>query len=121
MKKNNYLFFNLTAIMVVTLFSQSAFAGQGNYSKIKNKAWGKCLNLQDHANKNGGLPNVWDCVTHPDQEWEIQNVGNGYVKIKNRAWGKCLNLQDRANKNGGLPNVWDCVTHPDQEWLIYDR
>uniref|UniRef100_UPI00115C3D70 RICIN domain-containing protein n=1 Tax=Pseudanabaena sp. UWO311 TaxID=2487337 RepID=UPI00115C3D70 len=44
------------------------------FVKIKNRNWGKCLNLQSNATQNGGLPNVWDCVSHPDQEWKIEAV-----------------------------------------------
>ena len=91
---------------------------QSGYTKIRNRAWGLCLNLQEHANRNGGLPNVWECVDHADQEWQIQHIRGGYVKIRNRAWGRCLNLQDHENRNGGRPNVWECVDHADQEWQI---
>ena len=47
-------------------------AGDG-FVKIENRAWGKCLNLQDHADENGGIPNVWECTNHPDQEWKVQS------------------------------------------------
>ena len=74
--------------------------------------------MQSNATQNGGLPIVWDCVSHPDQEWKLEDAGNGFVKIRNKNWGKCLNLQSNATQNGGLPIVWDCVSHPDQEWKL---
>jgi pimeloyl-ACP methyl ester carboxylesterase len=90
------------------------------FVKFRNKNWGRCLNMQSTQNQNGGLPNVWECVSHPDQEWKIEDAGNGFVKLRNKNWGRCLNMQSTQNQNGGLPNVWECVSHPDQEWKIED-
>jgi hypothetical protein len=90
------------------------------FVKLRNKNWGRCLNMQSTQNQNGGLPNVWECVSHPDQEWKIEDAGNGFVKLRNKNWGRCLNMQSTQNQNGGLPNVWECVSHPDQEWKIED-
>ena len=87
-----------------------------SFIKLRNRNWGRCLNLQS-ATQNGVQPNVWECVPHPDQEWKIEDVGNGFVKLRNRNWGRCLNLQS-ATQNGVQPNVWECVPHPDQEWKI---
>jgi hypothetical protein len=90
------------------------------FVKFRNKNWGRCLNMQSTQNQNGGLPNVWECVSHPDQEWKIEDAGNGFVKLRNKNWNRCLNMQSTQNQNGGLPNVWECVSHPDQEWKIED-
>lgn len=89
----------------------------GNH-KIRNRAHRKCLNLQN-GNRNGALNNSWDCTQHPEQEWRIENMGDGYVRFRNHAHGKCLNLQNAA-ENGVQTNVWDCTRHPDQEWKIED-
>ena len=32
--------------------------------------------MQNNATQNGGVPIVWDCVSHPDQEWKIEAVGD---------------------------------------------
>ena len=88
----------------------------GAFVKLRNKNWGRCLNLQN-ATQNGVNTNVWECVSHPDQEWKIEDAGNGFVKLRNKNWGRCLNLQN-ATQNGVNTNVWECVLHPDQEWKI---
>lgn len=63
---------------LVYLMTSDGIVSQGDIGlvdrglyKLKNKNWGKCLNLQSGENKNGGLPNVWECTTHPDQEWYL--------------------------------------------------
>ncbi|MGQ4647644.1 RICIN domain-containing protein [Lyngbya aestuarii] len=89
---------------------------EGRWVRIQNRNWGSCLNLQN-ADRNGVGVNSWECVSHPDQEWKITDVGNGYVRIQNRNWGSCLNLQS-ADRNGVGVNSWECVSHPDQEWRI---
>ena len=108
----------LTLFPIAPILTGQEVKAQTPSFKIRNKAWRRCLNLQDDQAKNGGLPNVWECVSHADQEWAIESAGNGFYKIRNKAWGKCLNLQDDQVRNGGLPNVWECVSHPDQEWII---
>ncbi len=45
-----------------------------SFVKLRNKNWGRCLNLQS-ATKNGVPTNGWDCVSHPDQEWKIETAG----------------------------------------------
>ncbi|WP_190303462.1 RICIN domain-containing protein, partial [Pseudanabaena sp. UWO311] len=67
----------ITSLLVLGLspffqLGQFAKAESSSFVKIKNRNWGKCLNLQSNATQNGGLPNVWDCVSHPDQEWKIE-------------------------------------------------
>ena len=90
--------------------------GVGTLVKLRNRNWGRCLNLQS-ADRNGVKTNAWECVSHPDQEWKIEDAGNGFVKLRNKNWGRCLNLQS-ATKNGVETNAWECVPHPDQEWEI---
>ena len=84
--------------------------------KLRNRNWGRCLNLQS-ATQNGVATNAWECVSHPDQEWKLEDAGNGFVKLRNKNWGRCLNLQS-ATQNGVTTNAWECVSHPDQEWKI---
>ena len=95
---------------------RNQLANGGPFVKLRNRNWGRCLNLQS-ATQNGVQTNAWDCVSHPDQEWKIEDAGNGFVKLRNRNWGRCLNLQS-ATQNGVQTNAWDCVSHPDQEWKI---
>ena len=96
--------------------ASSSITPVGKLVKLRNKNWGRCLNLQN-ATQNGVAANAWDCVSHPDQEWKIEDAGNGFVKLRNKNWGRCLNLQN-ATKNGVTANAWECVSHPDQEWKI---
>jgi pimeloyl-ACP methyl ester carboxylesterase len=94
--------------------------GLSSFKRIENKASGRCLDLQEQNNRNGGFANVYDCVDHPNQAWKINDLGNGYVKIENKASGRCLDLQEQNNRNGGFANVYDCVDHPNQAWKIND-
>ena len=88
------------------------------HKRIVNKASGKCLDLQEQNNRNGGFTSVYVCVDHPNQTWKINALDNDYVRIVNEASGKCLDLQEQNNRNGGFANVYDCVDHPNQTWKI---
>ncbi|MCX5965125.1 MAG: RICIN domain-containing protein, partial [Cyanobacteria bacterium] len=57
----------------------------GSFVKLRNKNSGRCLNLQN-ATQNGVAANAWECVSHPDQEWKIEDAGNGFVKLRNKNW-----------------------------------
>ena len=98
--------------------ASSSITPLGKLVKLRNRNWGRCLNLQN-ATQNGVATNAWECVSHPDQEWKIEDAGNGFVKLRNKNWGRCLNLQN-ATQNGVAANAWECVSHPDQEWKIED-
>jgi len=97
------------------LISQTS---SGSFVKLRNKNWNKCLNLQN-GTQNGVKTNAWECVSHPDQEWKIEDASNGFVKLRNKNSGRCLNLQN-GTQNGVTTNAWECVSHPDQEWKIED-
>lgn len=51
--------------------------GTGWY-KLRNAEHGLCLNLQTWGAHDGGLPNVWDCADHGDQEW--------FIMLKDEVW-----------------------------------
>ncbi len=108
------VFFNLG------LFAGASQAWDDQWLKIANRGWSMCLNLRDQGAFNGGFPDVFGCVEHPDQEWWIEDIGGGWYKIRNRSWNMCLNLQPHEAYNGGRPNVWACEPHPDQEWRVED-
>lgn len=50
--------------------------GQRLVAQIYNLNHNMCLNLQNNGNYNGGLPNVWECTTHPDQYWYIETLSD---------------------------------------------
>ena len=64
-----------------------AAAARSSFVKLRNKNWNRCLNLQS-ATQNGVTTNAWECVSHPDQEWKIEDAGNGFVKLRNKNWNK---------------------------------
>ena len=50
---------------------------QSGWIKLRNRNYSsKCLNLQAPENRNGGIPNVWDCVSYPDQDWKIETLSS---------------------------------------------
>ncbi len=58
---------------------------------------------------------IWECVDHPNQLWDIENLPAGRFRLKNRASGFCLD-SDGAATNGGAVRMWQCVAHPNQSW-----
>ena len=92
--------------------------------KIRNRNWGKCLNLRSHFNREGGHPDVFGCLTHTDQEWVLSIVGSspqqdrGTVTLSNKSWGKCLMLSSAEAFNGGVLSAGNCSNSANQQWLV---
>ena len=77
---------------------------------------GTCLdaNSNDYP-KNGDNIQLWDCNTHPEQEWTLTASG----QVKNASTGMCLDANSNDYpKNGDNIQLWDCNTHPEQEWTL---
>jgi surface antigen len=77
---------------------------------------GMCLdaNSNDYA-KNGDNLQLWQCNTHPEQEWTLTSAG----QVKNASTGMCLDANSNDYpKNGDKLQLWQCNTHPEQEWTL---
>ena len=84
--------------------------------KIKNNSSKYCLDT-DGAIRDGGKVRMWECVSHPNQSWNVVYMDSQFVKFKNKTSEYCLDT-DGAAVNGGKVRMWSCANHPNQLWRI---
>ncbi len=90
----------------------------GNYCKLINRANGKCIdNFGVFANGS----NVYQYASgwSPNQNWLIQNIGQGYSKIFCRTGGSYLDSMNRIT-NGSILGQYEDGASLNQQWQIVD-
>lgn len=128
MKKGFTKKMNLTTICLLTVLclglfvfsiNQYAAAFDSNvYYNIAARHSGKAMEVYNFSTKNGG--NVVQCKqwNGDNQQWQINDLGNGYFSIINKYSGKALEVYDFSRENGGDVVQWDYWGGENQQWLI---
>lgn len=90
----------------------------GAYYKIVSRHSGKVLDVQRRSTSNGGSVQQWDWHGDTNQQWKIEDLGNGYYKIVARHSGKVLALPRRSTSNGERIQQWEWNGGSTQQWKI---
>ncbi|WP_433717637.1 ricin-type beta-trefoil lectin domain protein [Actinoplanes sp. CA-051413] len=78
---------------------------------VVSSANGKCLDVTNGSTANGNLPQMWSCVSGPNQTWT-------YGDDKSlKGLGKCLDVAGGATTDGAVVHLWDCFAGlTSQQW-----
>lgn len=82
------------------------------YVPIIAKSSGSCLDVLggEAATANGLAIDQWACVSGAtNQQWALNNAGNGQYTIVAQNSGKCLDVPASATANGVGLDQWTCV------------
>jgi Ricin-type beta-trefoil lectin domain len=90
---------------VLTIFSQSAAAGQ-----VQNKATGACLD----GNREGGVYTKGCIPNNGFQHWDFIDRGSKVWVLKSNATGRCLD----SNKEGDVYASGCNSSNPYQRWVF---
>ncbi len=96
----------ISGILVVAMPNQATANMVGSVIRLRNRNWNKCLNLQN-ASVDGVQPNVWNCVPHGDQEWQILNSSSYLPNLKSlndTQWEDAINSASDINAISNNPN-----------------
>ena len=58
----------------------------------------------------------WTCGTGTNQQWRLQDAGDGYVSLAARHSGKCLDVNSGSTADGAAMVQWTCGTGANQQW-----
>jgi uncharacterized protein (TIGR03066 family) len=85
-----------------------------------NKAGGLVLDAHDEdVKKNGCTVQLWKDVRAPQQQWQVESVGDGVYKIVNKASGLVLDAHsDDVDKNGCRVQLWEYKKEKQQHWKL---
>ncbi|MEO3830280.1 RICIN domain-containing protein [Actinomadura sp. B10D3] len=91
----------------------------GKTLRLVNVNSGHCLDVAGAGVENGTNVQQWNCNTHPAQDWQFTDVGDGYYTLTSPNSGKCLDV-DGTDGSGTADgrNVWqyECNGSTGQQW-----
>jgi hypothetical protein len=95
------------------------------YYKIVAKNSGKCLDVTggpSAVNRNGGQLQQWDYRGGENQQWRLQDLGDGYYAIFVKNTMRCLDVVGGpdAKANGARIQLWDYLGATNQKWRLQD-
>ena len=85
----------------------------GNY-KLLNKSNGEALDL-DTAK---GITQLYKYLGYGNQQWTLQNLGDGVYQISSLKSGKALSVKDGAKEAGSAVAVADYQALPTEQWTL---
>jgi hypothetical protein len=88
--------------------------------KLEAAHSGKCLDVSAASQADGGNVQQWQCSDVPNQEFEIEHLGNGVHRIIAAHSGKCLDVYKNGASNGTNVQQWKCHGKTHQQWQIVE-
>ncbi|MCH7231094.1 RICIN domain-containing protein [Glycomyces sp. L485] len=80
----------------------------------------KCLDVVSASTDNGADAIQWDCHGGDNQQWRLENAGDGYFQIVASHSGKCLDVVDASTDNNARIEQWGCSDGLHQQWELRD-
>ncbi|MCH7230548.1 RICIN domain-containing protein [Glycomyces sp. L485] len=93
---------------------------EGDYSNLIARHSGKCADVVSASTANGAEIAQWECHGGTNQQWDLQDLGNGYVQIVAAHSGKCLDVANDSTANGAKVIQYTCGNGDNQQWQVQD-
>ncbi|WP_329596283.1 RICIN domain-containing protein [Streptomyces pseudovenezuelae] len=95
--------------------------GGGPYYDLVARHSGKCLDITDNSAADGAVALQYTCNGGLNQQWRLQDAGDGYVRLVAQHSGKCLDVSGGSTADGAFVNQYRCTTGTNQQWLFQDQ
>ncbi|WP_329258058.1 RICIN domain-containing protein [Streptomyces pseudovenezuelae] len=95
--------------------------GGGPYYDLVARHSGKCLDITDNSAADGAVALQYTCNGGLNQQWRLQDAGDGYVRLVAQHSGKCLDVSGGSTADGAFVNQYRCTTSTNQQWLFQDQ
>lgn len=69
---------------------------------------GKCLDVANYSNANGGIVHHWACHNKDNQRWKVQSLGGNSYQIRSVQSNKCLDIAGVSQASGAQLQQWGC-------------
>lgn len=79
---------------------------------------GYCLGTQNGRTQNGTAAIIWPCNNNPDQQWIVEDRGDGTYRIRNLGSHTCLGNIGNTNQQENTLIIWSCNNNKDQVWTV---
>ncbi|MFG3054717.1 RICIN domain-containing protein [Kitasatospora sp. NPDC048239] len=77
---------------------------------------GKCLDIDRNSAVDGTPAQQHTCNQGLNQQWRLQDAGDGYVRLVARHSGKCLDVANASAADGARLIQWPCGTGANQQF-----
>ncbi|MFE7835152.1 RICIN domain-containing protein [Streptomyces sp. NPDC057474] len=95
--------------------------GGGPYYNLVARHSTKCLDVSDNSAADNAFVLQWDCNRGLNQQWRLQDAGDGYVRVLAQHSGKCLDVANNSTTDGALVNQYRCGTGTNQQFQFQDQ
>ncbi|MFD8654303.1 RICIN domain-containing protein [Streptomyces mirabilis] len=95
--------------------------GGGPYYNLIAQHSGKCLDITDNSAADDAIALQYTCNGGLNQQWRLQNAGDGYVRVLAQHSGKCLDVANASTADGAFVNQYHCTTGTNQQWRFEDH
>ncbi|MET7779815.1 RICIN domain-containing protein [Streptomyces sp. NPDC005388] len=94
--------------------------GGGPYHSVIARHSGKCLDVTDNSAADSAVALQYTCNGGLNQQWRLQDAGDGYVRVLAQHSGKCLDVANASTADGAYVNQYHCTTGTNQQWRFQD-
>ncbi|MCL6751906.1 RICIN domain-containing protein [Nostoc sp. CCCryo 231-06] len=92
----------------------------GTHYYLINKESGKALDVVAHSKVDGANVQQWTKNQGENQQWLLQDAGNGSFNLVNKESGKALDVVAHSKIDGANVQQWTKNQGENQQWLVQD-
>jgi hypothetical protein len=95
--------------------------GGGPYYNLVARHSARCLDVSDNSAADSAVIAQWDCNAGLNQQWRLEDAGDGYVRVLAQHSGKCLDVAGNSTADGAFVNQYHCGTGTNQQFQFQDQ
>ncbi|WP_460703899.1 RICIN domain-containing protein [Myceligenerans halotolerans] len=87
---------------------------------IVNEGSAKCVDVVSGSTDPGAEIIQYGCHGGANQQWTLNDLGNGYHQVVNQGSGLCLDVDGVSTADGAQVIQWTCNGGTNQQWELRD-
>jgi hypothetical protein len=92
--------------------------GSATVTDIVNQSSGKCADVVSASTAEAAEVVQYTCGGGANQQWALQNLGNGYHNLVAQHSGKCLDVNNASTADGAAVVQYTCGSGTNQQWQL---
>jgi hypothetical protein len=95
--------------------------GGGPYYNLVARHSDKCVDVGDNSAADNAWVEQFTCNGGLNQQWRLENAGDGYYRILAQHSGKCLDVENKSAEDNAFVNQYWCGSGQNQQWKFEDQ
>ena len=92
--------------------------GGATVTDIVNQSSAKCVDVVSASTADAAEIVQYTCSGATNQQWALQDLGNGYHRLVAQHSGKCLDVNNAATTDGAAAIQYTCGSGTNQQWQL---